>query len=211
MTEKLIAGYHQFYQHIFTKDSDLYKNLSQGQSPETLMIACCDSRVDPAIVTQSKPGDIFTVRNVANLVPPYDGMTHGLNGVKAAIEFAVRALKVKNIIVMGHGKCGGVKALMESDDDKISDFEFIPQWMDIAKEAKSRVHALAHHGENHEQLLHSCEKEVILLSLKNLMTYPWICDAVQQERLELHGWHFSIFNGELLVYDRIKKAFISQK
>ncbi|MEO8419278.1 MAG: carbonic anhydrase [Methylophilaceae bacterium] len=197
--EKLIDGYKRFHDNYFVSNEEqLFSELALGQKPNTLVIACSDSRVDPAIVMDSKPGDLFVVRNVANLVPPYE-VGGGYHGVSAALEFGVRALEVQHIIVMGHSQCGGIRALFEGiPDDSVG--EFIKPWMNMAKRASERVRAEHQHAHDAEQLC-ECEMAGIVVSLENLATFPWIQSRVDEGKLKLHGWYFHIVSGEMRVYD----------
>lgn len=206
MTEidKLIDGYKRFHDNYFQSDEQLFEQLSQGQAPDTLVIACSDSRVDPAIVMDCKPGDLFVVRNVANLVPPYE-QGGGYHGVSAALEFGVRALKVKHIIVLGHQYCGGIQALLNGFVS-IEGSEFIQPWVNMAHAAREKVLANLPVAPKQEQLC-ACEKESILISLDNLLTFPWIRQAVEQGELVLHGWHFNIERGILTAYDSSADEF----
>ena len=189
----LINGYQDFYKKYFSSGDTLYKELKQGQSPKTLMIACSDSRVDPSIVTDARPGDIFVIRNVANLVPAYVS-DHGYHGVSAALEFAVRVLEVDNIIVMGHSQCAGIRTLMSPHT--LEQTDFIGNWIEIAKSAKEKTLLDATDPED-PNLLHICEQEAIQLSLANLMSFPWIKERVQAKTLTLYGWYFSVTDGSL--------------
>lgn len=201
--ETLIDGYRRFYKRFFQDDSALYEKLAtEGQKPKTLVIACSDSRVCPTILTDASPGDIFMIRNVANLVPPCESDSSGLHGVSAALEFAVRFLEVEHIIVMGHSGCAGIAALLEGTKQKDTETNFIHDWVNIAKEA--RDHALAQ-KEVSPQLL--CEQESILVSLANLVTFSWIGEKVENKTLQLHGWHFSIEDGKLYSYDPETNGF----
>jgi len=157
------------------------------------VIACSDSRVDPAHLFDARPGDLFVVRNVANLVPPYesDGATHG---VSAALEFAVRALGVAHVCVLGHGQCGGVRALLEGAQG-----EFLPRWVDIAREARDDVLARLP-GKPPALQARACEQAALLLSLRNLLTFPWVAERVEGGALALHAWYFDLERGELLAY-----------
>ena len=197
--EKLMDGYKRFYDNYFASNEEqLFSELALGQKPNTLVIACSDSRVDPAIVMDSKPGDLFVVRNVANLVPPYE-VGGGYHGVSAALEFGVRALEVQHIIVMGHSQCGGIRALFEGiPDDSVG--EFIKPWMNMAKRASERVRAEHYHAHDTEQLC-ECEMAGIVVSLENLATFPWIQSRVDEGKLKLHGWYFDIVSGEMQAYD----------
>lgn len=191
--DKLISGYQAFYKRYFQGAVDpLFKRLSRKQSPDVLVISCSDSRVDPAILTGARAGDIFSIRNVANLVPPYEPDPNSHHGTSAAIEYAVNHLHVKHIIVMGHSKCGGIQALVESDLKEHS-FSFIADWIKIALPAKKRIPAHFSHSE----ACTFCEKEAIKTSLTNLMSFPWIKEKVEQKSLKLHGWYFCVETGEL--------------
>ena len=206
MTEidKLIDGYKRFHDNYFHRDEVLFEQLSQGQTPDTMVIACSDSRVDPAIVLDCKPGDLFVVRNVANLVPPYE-TGGGYHGVSAALEFGVRALKVRHIIVLGHQYCGGIQALLNGVV-AIEGSEFIQPWVNMAHAAREKVLKSMPTAPKNEQLC-ACEKESILISLNNLLTFPWIKDCVERGELTLHGWHFNIEKGILTAYDSSADEF----
>ena len=203
---KLIQGYKRFHHNYFVGDEheQLFAELSQGQSPSTLVIACSDSRVDPAIVMDSKPGDLFVIRNVANLVPPYE-VGGGYHGVSAALEYAVRILKVEHVIVLGHQHCGGIKTLL-SGLPATQPSEFIQSWVNIAQSAKQRVLKAMPQASAEEQTC-ACEKASILVSLENLRTFPWVAQAVEQGKLKLHGWYFDIENGILSAHDPALASF----
>jgi len=201
--KRLLDGYRQFRDNQFQKDKGLYQKLaSEGQSPAVMIISCCDSRVDPAIVLNADAGSIFAVRNVANLVPPArpDGDYHGTS---AALEFAVRHLEVEHIIVMGHAQCGGVKALYE---DLQTGADFIIPWMNIVTEACSHVREHSAHKSHGEQL-QDMEQEAIRVSLNNLLTFPWIRERVEQDRLKLYGWYFDFETCNLSTLDQTTGAF----
>ena len=195
--ERFITGFRSFKENYFGPESTHFEPLKQGQSPKTMIIGCSDSRVDPAIITNCSPGDIFTVRNVANLVPPYVE-DDGQHGVSAALEFAVCHLGIEHIIVLGHSQCGGIKALM-ADTCGCKGGGFISNWMSIANPAKERVLAELHGKEPTLQQL-AAEQASILLSIENLHSFPWIDDRVKAGTLSLHGWYFDISLGDLLEY-----------
>lgn len=201
----LIEGYKKFKTEHF-EESNLYDELVEnGQQPKVLVVACCDSRVDPAIVTNCKPGELFVVRNVANLVPPYDNDPKH-HGTSAALEFGVTSLNVSDIIVFGHSHCGGIRALMEQAEHS-PNYTFITAWMNIAKAAKQQV--LAEH--KHESLdlqSHHCEKQSLIISLQNLKTFPWIADRVAKNRLSLHAWYFNLKTGMIETYQSDINAFV---
>lgn len=200
---RLMIGFRRFREKYFLPENSLYSQLSQGaMTPKTLIIGCSDSRVDPAIVTSASPGELFVVRNVANLVPPYDE-SRGFHGVSSAIEFAVLDIKVENIIILGHRQCGGIRALMTNQQREIG---FVTQWMGIAKDAKKRV--LARFPDSDEDTLcRACEQESIVTSLDNLRTFPFIREAVRNRGLNILGVFFDLEKGELLEFDEKDKQF----
>lgn len=203
---RLINGFGRFRARQYEQDPSAFEQLaSQGQSPKVMMIACCDSRVDPAIITDSAPGEIFVIRNVANLVPPceFDGHYHGTS---AALEFGVCSLEVEHIIVFGHAKCGGIRTLMEGVKGGQGPGEFVSPWMAIAAEARQQTLEMCA-GESIDTQSRACEQAAILISLKNLMTFPWIQQRVEQGVLQLHGWYFDIEQGELLGYNPVLACF----
>jgi len=199
---KFIAGFERFQKKYFTNDRELFDQLRQAQYPRVMVISCCDSRVDPAILTGADPGDMFVVRNVANLVSQYKP---GVNfaSVPAALEFAVLSLEVEHVIVLGHAQCGGIRALMS---DAWPDGEFIGKWVSIAQRARERVLAELPRKPYALQA-RACEQAAILISLENLMTYPWVARRVEAGTLNLHGWYFDIAEGSLLRYSPASNAF----
>lgn len=202
--KKFIAGYQRFHENYFSNDHALYQQLKQGQNPSTLVVACSDSRVDPAILLDCEPGDLFVVRNVANLVPPYE-TGGGLHGVSTALEFGVCFLGVQHIIVLGHSGCGGISALMHGLPQKAGS-EFIENWVNIARPARDRVEAELPHGSDEDQCA-ACELASIQFSLENLLTFPWIRERVQLGELVLHGWYFNLETGELLAYSPLNAKY----
>lgn len=191
--DALLAGYRRFRGKVWPKQRKAFESLARdGQSPKALVVTCIDSRVDPAMIFDTAPGDLLTVRNVANLVPPYapDAAYHGTS---AAIEFGVRRLAVSHLIILGHGLCGGVQALLENVPNEAS--EFIAPWMTLAGPARLR----ALQWPVLEERQQYCEHEVIRIALANLMTFPWIAERVATADLELHGVWFDIRTGVLMV------------
>jgi len=188
--DNLIAGYRRFRAGTWREERDRFEELSRlGQKPRALVIACSDSRTDPQMVFNAAPGELFVVRNVANLVPPY-GPDDEPHGVSSAIEFAVRSLRVPDIVVMGHAMCGGIKALLDGTPPEVSDF--VGQWVRIAEPARQKAMAVPA-GERHD----FCEHESVRLSLRNLLTFPWIKSPVEAGKLRLHGAFFGIRSGVL--------------
>lgn len=202
-TEKLFDGFKRFKTRYFGDDSALYASMREGQPAKTLMVACCDSRVDPAILTDCDPGDLFTVRNVANLIPPCEHGGH-YHGTSSALEFAVNALEVENIIVMGHANCGGIRALWQDNGHR--DSQFIHQWVSIAQNAKSWV-KIHHPNDSDADQLRACEQRAVLVSLENLLTFDCIRERVEKGSLSLHGWYFDLAAGELLSYNPLTDSF----
>lgn len=193
--DKLLTGYRRFRGKGWPEQRELFESLAaDGQRPKALVLACVDSRVDPGRIFDAAPGEMLTVRNVANLVPPYapDAAYHGTS---AALEFGVRVLEIPEIIVLGHGSCGGVRALLEGAPQDAQDF--IAPWMQIARAA--RVKALECTDPDDRQ--QSAEHETVRISLANMMTFPWIAERVASGRLSLYGAWFAIHTGRLELMD----------
>ena len=189
MVKELVNGFKNFRDSYFEKKSQVLQELAKkGQSPKTMVICCSDSRVEPSILFGTGPGDLFVVRNVANLVPPFTSKDNVSMG--SALEYAVRILRVKDIIVLGHAHCGGVAALCKSiynnQEGETTDnpTDFIRSWVDIAKPALSKIE-FDHNDPNIEV---NSERAVVLYSYNNLLTYPWLNDAVSKNSLEIHAW-----------------------
>jgi carbonic anhydrase len=203
---QLIQGFARFRGNHFSADDAMYRNLvKQGQTPKFLIVGCCDSRVDPALIFDCAPGDLFVIRNVANLVPPAEDRV-GHHGTTAALEYGVRILEVEHIVVLGHAQCGGILNLMNTLG-KSNPGSFIDDWMSLAEPARVSVMAdCAHSSEEQRQRI--CEQRAILVSLKNLQTFPWINQRIAAGALTLHGWYFDIEQGQLLGYDATSEQFI---
>ena len=188
--DDLIAGYRRFRSGTWQAERTRFEALSRlGQRPRALVIACSDSRTDPQMVFNARPGELFVVRNVANIVPPY-GPDDQPHGVSSAIEFAVRSLHVRDIVVLGHAMCGGIKALLEDAPNEVLDF--VGHWVRIAEPARQRAMQAPK-----EQRQSICEHDAVHLSLDNLLTFPWIKDAVDAGHITLHGCFFDIRSGIL--------------
>jgi carbonic anhydrase len=193
--DDLIAGYRRFRAAGWPERRQIFENLAEtGQRPNALVVACVDSRVDPGVIFDTAPGQLLTVRNVANLVPPY-APDVAYHGTSAALEFGVCVLEVAHLVVLGHGQCGGVGALLQGAPTIASDF--VAQWMSIAESA--RITAMRCESVEARQQL--CECEVVKVSLANLMTFPWIAERVATGKLKLHGAWFAIRTGELMLLD----------
>jgi len=197
---EFLKGFRRFQHHYFDRNPELFERLfSEGQRPRALMVSCCDSRCDPGILTDSMPGELFVVRNVANLVPPYIQATF-YAGTTSAIAFAICNLGVEHVIVMGHAKCGGIRALMENNFSECDEEQLIAKWLGIAEDARQQV-LKGLQGKPKEIQARACEQASIIKSLENLMSYPWISRRVNESKLALHGWYFDMENGELMQYD----------
>jgi carbonic anhydrase len=205
---KLTAGFKQFRGGRFEDQRGTYETLiDEGQRPKVALIACSDSRVDPTVVLQTDPGDLFIVRNVANLVPPYEegGEFHGTS---AALEFAVQNLEVDHLIVLGHAHCGGIRSMFEEREDGADESQFVVPWMSLVRSAYLRVQGTMPDA-SIEEKARVCEQSAVLVSLENLMTFPSIRDRVSDGRLRLHGWYIDIRSCSLRVYDPIQQHFES--
>ncbi len=201
----LLEGYRRFRDVEVVPERQRWRELAEGQSPEAVIIACCDSRADPATIFDSDPGQIFVIRNVANLVPPYE-TGGGRHGVSAALEFAVTVLEIPQIVVMGHEGCGGIQASLTGKfaNAKHGEGGFVAQWMDLIEGPRAAI--AAEYGQGTEAALLLGEA-AILQSLANLRTFPFVAEREAAGKLTLHGCHFSIFNGQLFLLDEGKSGF----
>ena len=193
----LIEGYYRFRGTDWLQERERWAELSTGQAPKVMIIACSDSRVDPATIFGSRPGEVFVVRNVANLVPPFE-TTKGYHGVSAAVEFAVTKLKVEEIVVLGHGACGGVNAALTRSlaDAEVGEGGFVADWIGLLDGAREKV--VADHGTG-EEGQRALEQEGVRVSMRNLLTFPFVREAVDAGTLSIHGAVFAIADGKLRV------------
>jgi carbonic anhydrase len=206
--DTLTDRFRRFKHRHFAPNAEQYEELAKyGQSPETMVISCCDSRVDPETIFTAMPGELFVVRNVANLVPPYetDGRFHG---VSSAIEFAILNLRVKHLIVMGHSGCGGVKAALDQTAAIQTEGKFISRWMSMLDDARLRVLASTQMRPQAEKQT-ALEKEAVKTSLANLRTFPFVKDVEDKGKLELFGTYFDIATGALWVLNERTGDFYS--
>jgi carbonic anhydrase len=186
--QHLLDGYRRFRARAWPRLRAVYEKLADGQRPKVLVIACSDSRVDPTRIFDSQPGELFVIRNVANIVPPYEARPVGMHGTSAAIEFAVEKLQVDTILVLGHGRCGGVAAAL---DDSQTHGVFIDGWIDLLAVARARI------PHDCQDIHAALERESIRVSLERLMDFPFVARAVQEGRLRLEGGLFDIADGRL--------------
>ncbi len=200
----LLDGYRTFTTQRLPTEQSRYREVSvKGQSPETMIIGCCDSRVSPEVIFDASPGELFVMRNIANLVPVYqpDSAAHG---VSAALEFAVNVLHVKNIVVLGHAQCGGIRAFIDKIQP-LSPGDFIGKWMAMFIKPGEVVEQRAH--ESMQDFTIRIEKAAVFRSLENLMTFPFVRKAVEKGELQLHGAYFGVAEGSLFVLDKTTKEF----
>ena len=203
---QLINGYRAFQTQRLPTEQSRYRELSErGQSPEVMVIGCCDSRVSPEVIFDARPGELFVVRNIANLVPVYapDGGTHG---VSAALEYAVQVLRVKHIVVLGHAQCGGVRAFIDKIEP-LSPGDFIGKWMSMFVKPGEVVEQRPQ--ETIQDFATRIEKASVFRSLENLMTFPCIQVLVDRGKLQLHGAYFGVAEGSLFVLDKATREFRS--
>lgn len=199
--KQLLEGYQRFRAKDYHVDRQRWEDLANGQEPPIMLIGCCDSRVEPTRIFDTSPGQMFVLRNVANIVPPYE-RGGGLHGVSAAIEFAVLSLQVRHIVILGHGACGGIKAALAGVDLGEEGRSFVDDWIAVLDEARDRV-LESQCGDKQLAL----EFEGIKTGLKNLRTFPYVAEGEKNGRLKLHGAHFSIAEGRLYVLDEAEDSF----
>lgn len=203
--KNLIEGYLEFKKDSALK-KEFYAHLHLGQNAEVLIISCCVSRVVPNIIMKAEPGEIFITRNIAALVPPYDESHTSYHATSAAIEYAVKGLKVKHIIIMGHTKCGGIESLVKNAGRAETKTDFIGKWMKIARPALE--HTLKHCGEHSfEDKCTHCEKEALKISLSNLMSFPFVKQAAEEGKLQTHAMLFDIKECALSEYNPASGEF----
>jgi len=202
--EQLINGYRAFLQGRLRAEQDRYRELAQsGQSPDVMVIGCCDSRCSPEVIFNARPGELFVVRNIANLVPPYAPDTQA-HGVSAALEFGVMALKVRHIVVLGHAQCGGVRAFAE-DAEPLTPGDFIGNWMKLMAPAAEKIGPRGNRSMG--EYLTLLEQENVALSLDNLMTFPRLRAMVERGDIVLYGAYFGVATGQLSVRDPVTGKF----
>jgi carbonic anhydrase len=204
--QHLLEGYRAFATQRLPTEQTRYRELSvKGQSPEVMVIGCCDSRVSPEVIFDVGPGELFVMRNIANLVPVYqpDDNAHG---VSAALEYAVTVLRVKHIVVLGHAQCGGIRAFVDKIEP-LTPGDFIGRWMQMFVKPGEVVEQREH--ETMAQFVERVEKAAVFRSLENLMTFPFVQKAVDAGQMELHGAYFGVAEGSLFVLDKVAKEFRS--
>lgn len=193
--QKIIHGYREFREKYIIEDSSLLEKLAtKGQSPEIMVVSCCDSRVDPALLLQCEPGDLFVTRNVANIVPPYEH-DDSHHGTSAALEFGMRYLHVKHLIILGHSQCSGINAYL--DEDALGENDFISNWVKLIEVP-----------EQPNTDVDTCAKKSLISSYHNCLTFPWIKQAIEEGKLMIHLWFFEISEGVIFTYQYNSKQFV---
>lgn len=200
--DKIAAGVIKFQKEAYAERRGLFEKLAEGQSPEALFITCSDSRIDPTLLTQTQPGELFICRNAGNIVPPH---TNNTGAMTASIEFAVGALNVPHIIVCGHSECGAMKGAM--NPELLDDFPHVKEWLGYAR-AAALVTRRRGVGLDEKDLLDMLTRENVLLQLAHLKTHPYVAVQLAAGETELHGWVYDIRSGEVLAYDERANAFI---
>lgn len=208
LPEHLADRYRRFKFRHFAPNIDHYGDLAaHGQNPEVMVVSCCDSRVDPETIFSAMPGELFVMRNVANLVPPYE-TTGTYHGVSAALEFAALNLRVKHIVVMGHSNCGGVRASLDRETARQTKAEFISNWMSIIDEGRERI-LKSLTGRPYAELRSELERETVRVAVDNLRTFPCVQTLERKGRLNLHGTYFDIASGTLSVLNQATREFVA--
>lgn len=198
--DKVLQGYNQFREKYQGDKKSFMEQLAiEGQSPEVMVVSCCDSRVDPSMILQCKPGDLFIARNVANIVPPYEN-DESHHGTSAALEFGICYLNVKHLIIWGHSQCGGISALLNSDNIKDQN-DFIGNWIEIIKQNED-------YTENHAQNVDNMARQSLTLSYNNCLSFPWIKKRVDSGELKIHRWFFNIIEAQVYKYDEQNNSYV---
>jgi len=200
--QKLVQGIHHFQTQIFSSHKELFERLNQDQAPETLFITCSDSRISPNLITQTDPGELFILRNVGNLVPPYSSM----GGMTAGIEFAVASLQVKDIIVCGHSNCGAMKSLMEPST--LAELPATKAWLAHARKTEQIMWESYGHLHGNE-LLHATVEENVLVQVEHLRSHPVVAKALASGMLRPHAWVYKIETGEVFAFDQARGQYTS--
>lgn len=210
--DRLLKGFADFRLGYYREHLDLFEKLAtEGQSPKILIIGCADARVDPGILTQTQPGDIFTVRNIAAMVPPAQiPPDQAQHGTSAAIEYAVRGLNVEHVVVLGHALCGGIAALVDGAASAAASYDYVSTWTAVARNVRDvAVHDLA--GRPRDEILRAVEQASVVNSVANLMGFPWLAERVAAGKLVVHAWWFNLTEGQLYAFNPDTAVFDAVK
>ncbi|MFL5349989.1 MAG: carbonic anhydrase [Hyalangium sp.] len=200
--QKLIEGLHRFQSEVFSTQRELFTRLAKGQSPEVMFITCSDSRINPSLITQTRPGEMFSLRNAGNIVPPY---SHGTQGEDATIEFALASLKVQHIVVCGHSCCGAMKGLLHPE--ALEDLPAMKVWLKHA-EATQRIMRDNYQHLHGDALLTATAEENVLVQLENLRTHPTVREHLERRAVTLYGWVYKLETGQMFNYDPVSGQFL---
>lgn len=203
--KKLVQGVHDFQTNYFSTQRELFERLAKGQNPDALFITCSDSRINPNLITQTNPGELFIVRNAGNIVPPHGSV---VGGEQATIEFAIEGLKIQDIIICGHSHCGAVKALLDVESIR-EPMPCVYAWLNHAESTRRIVREKYEHFDKVDDLLNVAIQENVLVQLENLRTHPSVAAKLAQGKLKLHGWVYKIETGQVFAYDPSKGEFLA--
>lgn len=199
--EKLLHGLHQFQSEIHSINQEFFEHLAKGQSPDAIFITCSDSRVVPNLITTSEPGQLFVIRNAGNIVPPYGEWS----GEEASIEYALRELQVKDIIICGHSQCGAIKGLLKPES--LGELPAVAHWLRHAEDTK-KILDTNYHEQDFERVLNIAIQENVLVQIEHLRSLPCISKRIMQREIELHAWTYEIETGQVYIYDPIAEDFL---
>ncbi len=199
--QQFLSGVHQFHSQVFQRERDFFEKLVTGQSPSALFVTCSDSRVDPNLITQAGPGDLFVLRNAGNIVPPY-GASNG--GESATIEYAVAALGVRDIVICGHSRCGAINALLNPETAR--DLPLVTNWLNHA-ETTRRIIRENYSNVSGDALIEAAIQEHVLVQIENIQTHPAVAVKLQRGELTLHAWVYRLESGEILAYSGDDRCF----
>jgi carbonic anhydrase len=202
--KKIYAGLHTFHKSYFREEKEFFQRIAKKQSPSVFFVTCADSRVDPNLVTQSRPGELFIVRNMGNIIPPYTEIKDK-HSVAAAMEFAVLELKVDDIIICGHSNCGAIQSLHRGVHT-LTHMPHLREWLQLAQPIMKAVEPLCQDA-SLEECLRAAEQANILYQLENIQTYPFVKEALEQGSLHIHGWYYDIGTGEIYSYSPVDQMF----
>jgi carbonic anhydrase len=198
---RIIEGIQRFQENVFGEKESLFRRLSEGQSPHALFITCCDSRIDPNLLTQTEPGELFIHRNIGNQVPPFDCS----GGVRATLEYALKTLDIRDVIICGHSKCGAMQGLL--NPDSLRDMPFVEKWLEHARAILPTLEQAAVELSPEEKLNLAIERNVVL-QLEHLKAYPFVAEPLAAGKLRLHGWVYFIETGQVTAYDANEGRFV---
>ncbi len=197
---EIFKGAIKFKEQDFEEHKELFKQLGKFQNPHTLFITCSDSRIDPNLITKTKPGELFTIRNIANIIPYYDGTEIKYAGTTSAVEYAVKVLEVENIVVCGHSNCGGCAALYKSEEE-LNQVPYVKKWLELAQKVKEEVLSILENPNDIERREWLTEQLNVVYQMDHLLSYPFIKEKYKAGKLNIYGWYYIIETGEIYNYN----------